>query len=56
MIESGLEYVQFDTAEHRNAVVKGALDRGLFTLGCGKESIRLHPPLESSNREVKFKS
>ncbi len=44
--------VEFDTAERRNAVVKASLERGLLTLGCGKKTIRLLPPLDSSEREI----
>ncbi|MDJ1433699.1 aminotransferase class III-fold pyridoxal phosphate-dependent enzyme [Halostagnicola sp. A-GB9-2] len=44
--------VEFDTAERRNAVVKESLERGLLTLGCGKKTIRLLPPLDSSEREI----
>ncbi|ADD07317.1 pyridoxal phosphate-dependent aminotransferase (plasmid) [Natrialba magadii ATCC 43099] len=46
--------VEFDTAERRNAVVKAALERGLLTLGCGKKTIRLLPPLDSSTREIEL--
>ncbi|AEH39191.1 class-III pyridoxal-phosphate-dependent aminotransferase [Halopiger xanaduensis] len=46
--------VEFDTAERRNAVVKAALERGLLTLGCGKKTIRLLPPLDSTEREIEL--
>ncbi|ELZ04996.1 class III aminotransferase [Natrialba chahannaoensis JCM 10990] len=46
--------VEFDTAERRNAVVNAALERGLLTLGCGKKTIRLLPPLDSSTREIEL--
>jgi len=44
--------VEFDTPERRSAVVEAALDRGLLTLGCGKKTIRLLPPLDSTEREI----
>ncbi|WP_312910887.1 aminotransferase class III-fold pyridoxal phosphate-dependent enzyme [Natronosalvus caseinilyticus] len=44
--------VEFDTPERRSAVVEAALERGLLTLGCGKKTIRLLPPLDSSEREI----
>ncbi|WP_411966067.1 aminotransferase class III-fold pyridoxal phosphate-dependent enzyme [Haloferax sp. YSMS24] len=44
--------VEFDTPERRNAVVEAALKRGLLTLGCGKKTIRLLPPLDSTEREI----
>ncbi|RKD89110.1 class-III pyridoxal-phosphate-dependent aminotransferase [Halopiger aswanensis] len=46
--------VEFDTAERRNAVVTAALERGLLTLGCGKKTIRLLPPLDSTEREIEL--
>ena len=44
--------VEFDTADRRDAVVTEALERGLLTLGCGKKTIRLLPPLDSTEREI----
>ncbi|MFU8866375.1 aminotransferase class III-fold pyridoxal phosphate-dependent enzyme [Natronococcus sp.] len=44
--------VEFDTPERRSAVVEESLRRGLLTLGCGKKTIRLLPPLDSSEREI----
>ncbi|AKU09455.1 aminotransferase class III-fold pyridoxal phosphate-dependent enzyme [Haloferax gibbonsii] len=46
--------VEFDTKQRRDAVVEAALDRGLLTLGCGKKTIRLLPPLDSSEREIEM--
>ncbi len=46
--------VEFDTPERRAAVVKESLKRGLLTLGCGKKTIRLLPPLDSSVREIEL--
>ncbi|ELZ19165.1 class III aminotransferase [Haloterrigena salina JCM 13891] len=46
--------VEFDTAERRSDVVKAALERGLLTLGCGKKTIRLLPPLDSTEREIEL--
>ncbi|MFA9417704.1 aminotransferase class III-fold pyridoxal phosphate-dependent enzyme [Natrinema sp. HArc-T2] len=46
--------VEFDTAERRDAVVEAALERGLLTLGCGTKTIRLLPPLDSTEREIEL--
>ncbi|NUC70885.1 aminotransferase class III-fold pyridoxal phosphate-dependent enzyme [Haloterrigena sp. SYSU A558-1] len=46
--------VEFDSAERRSAVVEAALERGLLTLGCGKKTIRLLPPLDSTEREIEL--
>ncbi|WP_435064255.1 aminotransferase class III-fold pyridoxal phosphate-dependent enzyme [Halobaculum sp. EA56] len=46
--------VEFDTADRRDAVVEAALERGLLTLGCGKKTIRLLPPLDSTEREIEL--
>jgi len=46
--------VEFDTTERRDAVVEAALDRGLLTLGCGRSSIRLLPPLDVTPREIEL--
>ncbi|ELY98957.1 aminotransferase class III-fold pyridoxal phosphate-dependent enzyme [Natrialba aegyptia] len=46
--------VEFDTADRRDAVVTASLERGLLTLGCGEKTIRLLPPLDSSEREIEL--
>ncbi|GAB6880622.1 aspartate aminotransferase family protein [Halorubrum gandharaense] len=46
--------VEFDTPDRRDAVVAASLDRGLLTLGCGKKTIRLLPPLDSTEREIEL--
>ncbi|WP_416841366.1 aminotransferase class III-fold pyridoxal phosphate-dependent enzyme [Haloferax sp. DFSO52] len=46
--------VEFDTPERRSAVVEAALRRGLLTLGCGKKTIRLLPPLDATEREIEM--
>ena len=46
--------VEFDTPERRDSVVKAALDRGLLTLGCGKKTVRLLPPLDVTEREIEM--
>ncbi|SDX70005.1 aminotransferase class III-fold pyridoxal phosphate-dependent enzyme [Halopenitus persicus] len=46
--------VEFDTADRRDAVVAEALERGLLTLGCGKKTIRLLPPLDATEREIEL--
>ncbi|GAA0229209.1 aspartate aminotransferase family protein [Haladaptatus pallidirubidus] len=44
--------VEFDTKDRREAVVDGALSRGLLTLGCGYKTLRLLPPLDVTEREI----
>ncbi len=46
--------VEFDTKKRRNDVVAEALARGLLTLGCGTKTIRLLPPLDSTEREIEL--
>ncbi len=46
--------VEFDTKKRRETVVAEALSRGLLTLGCGKKTIRLLPPLDSTEREIEL--
>ncbi|MEF8841378.1 MAG: aminotransferase class III-fold pyridoxal phosphate-dependent enzyme [Haloarculaceae archaeon] len=46
--------VEFDTAELRDAVVAAALKRGLMTLGCGRKTVRLLPPLDVTEREIEL--
>jgi 4-aminobutyrate aminotransferase len=45
--------VEFDTKEHREAAMRGALERGLLTLACGYKSLRLLPPLDVTEREIR---
>jgi 4-aminobutyrate aminotransferase len=44
--------VEFDTKDRRDAVQEAALARGLLTLGCGHETLRVLPPLDVTAREV----
>ena len=44
--------IDFDTADRRDDVVEAALRRGLLTLGCGRRTLRLLPPLDVTEREV----
>ncbi|WP_458188126.1 aminotransferase class III-fold pyridoxal phosphate-dependent enzyme [Haladaptatus sp. NG-WS-4] len=46
--------VELDTAERRDSVVEEALKRGMLTLGCGAKTIRLLPPLDSTEREIEL--
>ncbi|NHN49480.1 aminotransferase class III-fold pyridoxal phosphate-dependent enzyme [Halostella sp. JP-L12] len=46
--------VEFDDKARRDAVVRESLERGLLTLGCGRKTIRLLPPLDSSHREIEL--
>ncbi|WP_132059340.1 aminotransferase class III-fold pyridoxal phosphate-dependent enzyme [Halorussus amylolyticus] len=45
---------EFDTKDRRDAVVEESLKRGLLTLGCGTKTIRLLPPLDSTEREIEL--
>ncbi|MEY7847678.1 aminotransferase class III-fold pyridoxal phosphate-dependent enzyme [Natrarchaeobius sp. A-rgal3] len=44
--------LEFDTHDRREAVVRAAFERGLLTLGCGHETLRLLPPLDVTEREI----
>jgi 4-aminobutyrate aminotransferase len=46
--------VEFDTKARRDAVVEAALSRGLLTLGCGRKTVRLLPPLDVTAREIEL--
>lgn len=53
----GIEFVQDreskePAVELRDAIVDLAFERGLLTLGCGKSTLRLSPPLSTSRSEV----
>jgi len=44
--------VELDSRDRRNALVEACLARGLLTLGCGHETLRLLPPLDATEREI----
>ena len=44
--------IEFDTKDRRDAVVECCLERGLLTLPCGYQSLRLLPPLDVREREI----
>jgi 4-aminobutyrate aminotransferase len=44
--------VEFDTGARRDRVVAETLERGMLTLGCGKKTLRLLPPLDVTEREI----
>jgi 4-aminobutyrate aminotransferase len=44
--------VEFDTKKRRDDVQAAALQRGLLTLGCGYNVIRILPPLDVTEREI----
>ncbi|WP_227356678.1 aminotransferase class III-fold pyridoxal phosphate-dependent enzyme [Haladaptatus salinisoli] len=46
--------VEFDAEDRRDAVVAEALNRGLLVLGCGEKTVRLLPPLDSTEREIEL--
>jgi 4-aminobutyrate aminotransferase len=46
--------VEFDGKERRDDVQRAAMQRGLLTLGCGHRTLRLLPPLDATEREIKL--
>ncbi|PSQ43725.1 aspartate aminotransferase family protein [Halobacteriales archaeon SW_7_68_16] len=46
--------IEFDEKKRRDAVVEAALERGLLTLGCGYRTLRLLPPLDVTEREIRM--
>lgn len=44
--------VEFETKAQRDAVNQENFERGLLTLGCGYKTLRLLPPLDSTEREI----
>lgn len=46
--------VEFDSKDRRDAVLDAAFQRGLLTLGCGHSTLRLLPPLDSTEREMEL--
>ncbi|MFW6321179.1 MAG: aminotransferase class III-fold pyridoxal phosphate-dependent enzyme [Halohasta sp.] len=46
--------VEFDTPDRRDAVQAAAFKRGLLTLGCGRQTLRLLPPLDVTEREIEI--
>ena len=46
--------VEFDTKQRRDDVLEAAMQRGLLTLGCGRKTLRLLPPLDVREREIRI--
>ncbi len=46
--------VEFDGKERRDDVMEAALSEGLLTLGCGYRTLRLLPPLDATEREIRM--
>jgi 4-aminobutyrate aminotransferase len=46
--------IDFDAKERRDAVVEAAAERGLLVLGCGYRTLRLLPPLDVTEREMRM--
>ncbi len=46
--------IEFDSKDRREAVVEAAMKRGLLTLGCGYKTLRLLPPLDVTEREIRL--
>ena len=46
--------VEFETETRRDAVQREAFSRGLLVMGCGNRTIRLLPPLDVTEREIRL--
>lgn len=46
--------MEFSTKNKKEIFINKCLDKGLLTLGCGKKTVRLLPPLDITEREVKL--
>jgi 4-aminobutyrate aminotransferase len=46
--------IEFDGKARRNEVMDAAMQRGLLTLGCGHQTLRLLPPLDARPREIEL--
>ena len=44
--------VEFDSKSRRDAIQEETFSRGLLTIGCGKQTLRLLPPLDVTEREI----
>lgn len=44
--------VDFDTKNRLDRTIRSALEHGLLTLGCGRRTMRLLPPLDVTEREI----
>ncbi|SDJ80844.1 4-aminobutyrate aminotransferase [Halovenus aranensis] len=44
--------VEFDSKSRRDAIQEEAFANGLLTLGCGKQTLRMLPPLDVTEREI----
>jgi len=49
-----MQAVEFETKDRRDAVQEAALEQGLLTLGCGHKTLRLLPPLDVHEREIRI--
>ena len=45
---------EFDTKERRDDVLAAARQRGLLLLGCGHKTLRVLPPLDVREREIRI--
>ncbi|MHB9286073.1 aminotransferase class III-fold pyridoxal phosphate-dependent enzyme [Halobacteriales archaeon Cl-PHB] len=46
--------VEFDSHDRREAVMEAGLERGLLTTGCGWKTMRILPPLDVTEREIRL--
>ena len=46
--------VEWASKERRETVMEAALSAGLLTMGCGRKTMRLLPPLDATEREIRL--
>ena len=46
--------IDFPSKSHLDQTIRAALERGLLTLGCGQRTMRLIPPLDVTEREIRL--
>jgi 4-aminobutyrate aminotransferase len=46
--------VEWESGDRRDEVIEAGLSRGFLTLGCGTKSLRLLPPLDVTEREIRL--
>ncbi|WP_336002810.1 aminotransferase class III-fold pyridoxal phosphate-dependent enzyme [Halorientalis halophila] len=46
--------VEFDSKDRRDDVMDAAFERGLLTLGCGRKTLRILPPMDVTEREIEL--
>jgi 4-aminobutyrate aminotransferase len=46
--------IEWESKQRRNDVIEAALTHGLLTIGCGTKTMRLLPPLDVTEREIRL--